>query len=125
MPSLEDRGPSQAVRPLTLGGTWNSGRTARVGHLFGAPERRLLTSLRGASFFAEDHRGAMLRPGAQRMWDKRAARRRGTGYSPAARSLSPVLTRFGWIAGTNAQAPLKDGAGARRNNPCSRVKLSS
>src|SRR4051812_9672914 len=50
MPLLEDRGPSQAVRPLTLGGTWNSARTARVGHLSGAPERRLLTSLRGAFF---------------------------------------------------------------------------
>lgn len=52
MPLLEDRGPSQVIRPLTLGGTWNSAWTARVGHPSeGAPERRLLMSLRSALLF--------------------------------------------------------------------------
>lgn len=54
MPLLEDRGPSQVIRPLTLGGTWNSAWTARVGHPSeGAPERRLLMSLRSALLFLQ------------------------------------------------------------------------
>ena len=54
MPLLEDRGPSQVIRPLTFGGTWNSAWTARVGHPSeSAPERRLLMSLRSALLFLD------------------------------------------------------------------------
>ena len=52
MPSLEDRGPSQVIRPLTSRGNGRFRQDGKGGAKHGASERRLLMPLRGAIFFA-------------------------------------------------------------------------
>ena len=52
MPSLEDRGPSQVVRPLTIRGNGRFRQDGFGGAKHGASERRLLMPLRGAIFLS-------------------------------------------------------------------------
>ena len=73
MPSLEDRGPSQVVRPLTIRGNGRFRQDGFGGAKHGASERRLLMPLRGAIFLRQfraicNHRGRSANLGSVSVW---------------------------------------------------------